>query len=122
MGRAVSEDRRALPDGTHHRCELVHVGVEAAPLMPPGGRGVDQTAREARAAQQEHRPVRPVLGDGEQLARVCSATVSAHTSALRRAGLLTPVRAGRAVLHRRTALGSLLVRSPGGLQLTQGGQ
>ncbi|MFD7442372.1 ArsR/SmtB family transcription factor [Streptomyces sp. NPDC059909] len=40
---------------------------------------------------------------------VSNATVSAHTAALRGAGLIGTVRAGRAVLHRRTALGSLLV-------------
>ncbi|MEU5973445.1 helix-turn-helix domain-containing protein [Streptomyces sp. NPDC047315] len=38
------------------------------------------------------------------------ATVSAHTAALRGAGLITTVRAGRTVLHRRTPLGSLLIR------------
>ncbi|MFD7261593.1 ArsR/SmtB family transcription factor [Streptomyces sp. NPDC059874] len=41
---------------------------------------------------------------------VSNATISAHTTALRGAGLITTVRAGRAVLHRRTAMGSLLVR------------
>ncbi|QKV96798.1 winged helix-turn-helix transcriptional regulator [Streptomyces sp. NA02950] len=40
--------------------------------------------------------------------RVSNATVSAHAAALRGAGLITTVRAGRAVLHQRTALGSLL--------------
>ncbi|MFH8614046.1 ArsR/SmtB family transcription factor [Streptomyces sp. NPDC017979] len=38
------------------------------------------------------------------------ATVSGHTAALRGAGLITTVRAGRTVLHRRTPLGSLLIR------------
>ncbi|GGQ84913.1 ArsR/SmtB family transcription factor [Kitasatospora griseola] len=41
--------------------------------------------------------------------RVSAATVSAHTAALRGAGLISTARAGKAVLHRRTALGSLLV-------------
>ncbi|MFF4601918.1 ArsR/SmtB family transcription factor [Streptomyces sp. NPDC001339] len=41
---------------------------------------------------------------------VSNATASAHTAALRGAGLITTVRAGRAVLHRRTELGSLLAR------------
>lgn len=45
---------------------------------------------------------------------VSNATASAHAAALRGAGLITTVRAGRAVLHRRTALGSLLVRRRGG--------
>ncbi|WP_058041605.1 winged helix-turn-helix domain-containing protein [Streptomyces roseifaciens] len=39
---------------------------------------------------------------------VSNATASAHAAALRDAGLIATVRAGRAVLHRRTALGSLL--------------
>nr|BFD95868.1 winged helix-turn-helix domain-containing protein [Kitasatospora sp. Xyl93] len=39
---------------------------------------------------------------------VSAATVSAHAGALRGAGLVTSVRAGKAVLHRRTALGELL--------------
>lgn len=41
---------------------------------------------------------------------VSNATASAHAAALRGAGLITTVRAGRAVLHQRTALGSLLVQ------------
>ncbi|UNO42844.1 winged helix-turn-helix domain-containing protein [Streptomyces sp. MST-110588] len=41
---------------------------------------------------------------------VSNATASAHAAALRGAGLISTVRAGRAVLHRRTSLGSLLVR------------
>lgn len=48
-----------------------------------------------------------------QLARrlgVSDATASAHAAALRGAGLISTVRAGRAVLHRRTALGTLLLR------------
>lgn len=49
--------------------------------------------------------------------RVSNATASTHTAALRGAGLITTVRAGRAVRHRRTALGSLLVQRRG----TRGG-
>ncbi|MER7398739.1 ArsR family transcriptional regulator, partial [Streptomyces sp. NPDC000151] len=41
---------------------------------------------------------------------VSNASASAHAAALRGAGLLTTVRAGRAVLHRRTPLGTLLIR------------
>ncbi|MER6912444.1 helix-turn-helix domain-containing protein [Streptomyces sp. NPDC000594] len=44
--------------------------------------------------------------------RVSAATVSAHTAALRGAGLITTTRTGKAVLHRRTALGGLLL-TPG---------
>ncbi|MCC3773125.1 ArsR family transcriptional regulator, partial [Streptomyces sp. UNOC14_S4] len=42
--------------------------------------------------------------------RVSDATASAHAAALRGAGLVGTVRAGKAVLHRRTPLGDLLVR------------
>ncbi|WP_063752674.1 ArsR/SmtB family transcription factor [Streptomyces natalensis] len=45
--------------------------------------------------------------------RISNATASAHTAALRAAGLITTTRTGRSVLHRRTALGSLLVRRGG---------
>ncbi|OLZ68951.1 transcriptional regulator [Streptomyces sp. IMTB 2501] len=41
--------------------------------------------------------------------RVSAPTISAHTAALRGAGLISTERAGKAVLHRRTALGSLLL-------------
>ncbi|GGU90115.1 hypothetical protein GCM10010211_65870 [Streptomyces albospinus] len=41
---------------------------------------------------------------------VSNATASTHTATLRSAGLITTSRAGRAVIHRRTALGALLVR------------
>ncbi|MFG2642725.1 ArsR/SmtB family transcription factor [Streptomyces sp. NPDC048370] len=44
---------------------------------------------------------------------VSNATASAHASALRGAGLITTARAGRAVEHRRTALGALLVGDGG---------
>nr|WP_243275172.1 helix-turn-helix domain-containing protein [Streptomyces albus] len=46
--------------------------------------------------------------------RISNATASAHTAALRGGGLISTTRAGRAVLHRRTALGDLLVRRHGG--------
>ncbi|MEV6398282.1 helix-turn-helix domain-containing protein [Streptomyces sp. NPDC051907] len=42
--------------------------------------------------------------------RVSNATASTHAAALRGAGLVSTVRAGKSVLHRRTALGSLLVQ------------
>jgi DNA-binding transcriptional ArsR family regulator len=56
--------------------------------------------------------------DVARLLEVSNATASAHTAALRGAGLITTVRAGRSVLHRRTALGDLLVhrRGPGTAQ------
>lgn len=41
-----------------------------------------------------------------------AATVSAHTAALRAAGLITSVRDGKALIHRRTALGNLLLGNP----------
>ncbi|MBW5481095.1 ArsR/SmtB family transcription factor [Streptomyces bambusae] len=44
-----------------------------------------------------------------RLLRVSAPTISAHTAALRDAGLISTERAGKAVVHRRTALGSLLL-------------
>lgn len=41
-----------------------------------------------------------------------AATVSAHTTALRAAGLITSTRDGKAVLHQRTALANLLLGTP----------
>ncbi len=41
-----------------------------------------------------------------------AATISAHTAALRAAGLITSVRDGKAVIHHRTALANLLLGSP----------
>jgi DNA-binding transcriptional ArsR family regulator len=58
---------------------------------------------------EEHAEEHTTSGLARRL-RVSNATVSAHTAALRGAGLITTVRAGRAVLHQRTALGSLLVQ------------
>ncbi|MDT0466628.1 ArsR/SmtB family transcription factor [Streptomyces gibsoniae] len=48
-------------------------------------------------------------GDLARRLGVSNATASAHTAALRGASLITTSRAGRAVLHRRTPLGTLLV-------------
>lgn len=59
-----------------------------------------------------------LTGDGlntGQLARrlgLSAATVSVHTAALRAAGLISSVRDGRAVVHRRAALGDLLLGAP----------
>ncbi|WP_418961010.1 ArsR/SmtB family transcription factor [Streptomyces tritici] len=57
-----------------------------------------------RLLEREH-----TTGEVARRLRVSNATASAHTAALRAAGLITTVRAGRAVLHHRTALGSLLL-------------
>ncbi|GAB7035299.1 winged helix-turn-helix domain-containing protein [Streptomyces sp. NPDC021749] len=84
------------------------------PLVPPGGydgaealAGVLGRTRAAilRVLAREH-----TTGDLARRLGISNATASAHTAALRGAGLITTVRAGRTVLHRRTALGSLLVR------------
>lgn len=59
-----------------------------------------------------------ISGDGlntSALARrlgLSAATVSVHAAALRAAGLITSVRDGKAVIHYRTALGSLLLGTP----------
>ncbi|MEU7135061.1 winged helix-turn-helix domain-containing protein [Streptomyces sp. NPDC046261] len=84
------------------------------PLPPPGPAGTDDALAgvlgRTRLATllllaEEH-----TTGDVARRLGVSNATASAHCAALRGAGLITSVRAGRAVLHRRTALGSLLVQ------------
>ncbi|WP_159393305.1 ArsR/SmtB family transcription factor, partial [Streptomyces rimosus] len=45
-----------------------------------------------------------------RILNVSAPTISAHTTALRAAGLLTTTRAGRSVIHERTALGTLLTQ------------
>ncbi|MFD0382140.1 ArsR/SmtB family transcription factor [Streptomyces stramineus] len=84
------------------------------PLPPPGAGDTDDAL--AAVVGRTRLDTLLLLADEHTtsgLARrlnVSNATASAHTAALRGAGLITTTRAGRAVLHRRTALGSLLVR------------
>ncbi|MGA4877188.1 ArsR/SmtB family transcription factor [Streptomyces lydicamycinicus] len=84
------------------------------PLSPAGAVGTDEAL--AGVLGRTRFDILLLLADEHttsELARrlnVSNATASAHTAALRGAGLITTARAGRAVLHRRTALGSLLVQ------------
>ncbi|WP_433854442.1 winged helix-turn-helix domain-containing protein [Streptomyces kronopolitis] len=87
------------------------------PLPADGASGADQALAavlgRTRAAMlfllaEEH----TTSGLARRLA-VSNATASAHAAALRGAGLIATVRAGRSVLHRRTDLGSLLARRHG---------
>ncbi|GLF95293.1 ArsR/SmtB family transcription factor [Streptomyces yaizuensis] len=82
------------------------------PLQPDGSTGTLRLARVIGPTRTEL----PHLLDGPRTTtalarhlRVSAATVSAHTTALGGAGLITAVRTGRAVLHRRTVLGGLLL-------------
>ncbi|WP_329874224.1 ArsR/SmtB family transcription factor [Streptomyces sp. SP18CS02] len=93
------------------------VTCPAGPGLPLTAEGADDGDGAPAGVLGRTRLAILVLLAGEQatggLARrlgVSDATVSAHTAALRGVGLVTTVRAGRAVLHRRTALGALLVR------------
>ncbi|WP_310726331.1 helix-turn-helix domain-containing protein [Streptomyces sp. N2A] len=101
---------------------LTYPAGPGVPLVPPGAddgtealAGVLGRTRAAmlRVLAREH-----TTGDLARRLGISDATASAHTAALRGAGLITTERAGRAVLHRRTALGGLLVRReeqpPGG--------
>ncbi len=84
------------------------------PLPPAGAGGTDdalagvlgRTRLETLLLLAEEH----TTGDVARRLGVSNATASVHCTALRGAGLITTVRAGRAVLHRRTALGSLLLR------------
>ncbi|MFT2019417.1 ArsR family transcriptional regulator [Streptomyces sp. 796.1] len=89
------------------------------PLTPAAADGSD-TALAAVLGRTRHRALLLLADDHTtgDLARrlgVGAATASAHAAALRGAGLISTVRAGRAVLHRRTPLGTLLIgRHQGG--------
>ncbi|MBF9069487.1 ArsR/SmtB family transcription factor [Streptacidiphilus fuscans] len=83
-------------------------------LLPQtdGGTGAEALAKVIGPTRTE---LLHLLAEGHsttELARrlgVSAASVSAHTAALRGAGLISTSRAGKAVLHRRTALGDLLL-------------
>ncbi|MFJ9414543.1 ArsR/SmtB family transcription factor [Streptomyces sp. NPDC101227] len=103
-----------LPDRPLH---LTYPAGTGLPLTPAGADGTDDAL--AAVLGRTRLDILHRLADEHTtsgLARglgVSNATASAHTAALRGAGLITTVRAGRAVLHRRTALGSLLVQRDG---------
>ncbi|GGX97995.1 ArsR family transcriptional regulator [Streptomyces hiroshimensis] len=117
-GRPLLAD---LPDGP---LGLTYPAGPGLPLTPDGAAGAGGTGSAADALAgvlgrtrtdallvlaQEH-----TTSDLARRLGVSNATASAHAAALRGAGLITTVRSGRAVLHRRTALGSLLAgRSSG---------
>ncbi|GHF29861.1 putative regulatory protein [Streptomyces mashuensis] len=94
----------------------VHVTYPAGRGLPPGPDGPYVT-EDALAAVLGRTRLGVLLVLAEEhttggLARrlgVSAATASAHAAALRGAGLVDSVRAGRSVVHRRTALGGLLV-------------
>ncbi|WP_438489348.1 ArsR/SmtB family transcription factor [Streptomyces sp. S186] len=83
------------------------------PLPPPPAGGTDEAL--AAVLGRTRLEVLLLLAEehttGALARRLCvsNATASTHAAALRGAGLITTERAGRAVLHRRTALGTLLV-------------
>ncbi|MFD0278199.1 ArsR/SmtB family transcription factor [Kitasatospora sp. NPDC127111] len=83
------------------------------PPQPDGSTGPEALARVIGASRTELLHLLAEEHSTSGLARrlgVSAATVSAHTAALRGAGLISTTRAGRAVRHRRTALGDLLMR------------
>ncbi|KUJ65231.1 regulator [Streptomyces albus subsp. albus] len=96
---------------------LTYPAGPGLPLTPAGAGGTEQAL--AGVLGRTRLEALLLLADEHttsDLARrlgVSNATASAHTAALRGAGLITTVRAGRAVLHHRTALGTLLVRRGG---------
>ncbi|MGA4861223.1 ArsR/SmtB family transcription factor [Streptomyces lavendulocolor] len=106
----------AEPPG--HPPVLTYPAGSGPPPAPQGGTGtadalagvIGRTRLEALLVLAEEHTTR---GLARRL-RVSEATASAHTAALRAAGLVASERAGRSVLHRRTALGGLLVRGRAG--------
>ncbi|WP_405804030.1 winged helix-turn-helix domain-containing protein [Streptomyces sp. NBC_00210] len=102
---------------------LTYPAGTGLPLAPTGAGGTDALAAVLGRTRVD---ILLLLADEHttsELARrlrVSNATASTHTAALRGAGLITTVRAGRAVLHRRTALGSLLVQRRSGRRSVNG--
>ncbi|MFB6890414.1 ArsR/SmtB family transcription factor [Kitasatospora sp. NPDC056327] len=98
------------PDGP---VVLTYPAGTGLPPQPDEVAGPEALARVLGGTRAELLHLLAADGSTGGLARrlgVSGATVSAHTAALRAAGLITTERAGKAVLHRRTALGELLVR------------
>jgi DNA-binding transcriptional ArsR family regulator len=97
---------------------LTYPAGPGLPLLPAGPGGTDDAL--AGVLGRTRVDILLLLAEEHttsELARrlgVSNATVSAHTAALRGAGLITTARAGRAVLHQRTALGGLLVQRRSG--------
>ncbi|MCB5179696.1 winged helix-turn-helix domain-containing protein [Streptomyces antimicrobicus] len=93
----------------------VVVTYPAGPGLPPrpdGATGPQALAKVVGGTRAELLRLLTEARTTTELARrlrVSAPTVSAHAAALRGAGLLSTERAGKAVLHRRTALGSLLL-------------
>ncbi|MEV0373430.1 winged helix-turn-helix domain-containing protein [Streptomyces sp. NPDC050636] len=104
-----------LPD---HPLGVTYPAGPGLPLSPAGAGGTDDALAGVLGRTrvdillllaEEH-----TTSDLARRLRISNATASTHTAALRGAGLITTVRAGRAVLHRRTPLGSLLVQRRSG--------
>lgn len=106
-GRPLVQD---LPD---RPVVVTYAAGPGLPLTPDAAPGTDESL--ATVLGRTRLELLRALTDAHTttaLARrlgVSNATASAHASALRGAGLITTERAGRAVEHRRTALGALLV-------------
>ncbi|AJT66554.1 hypothetical protein T261_4917 [Streptomyces lydicus] len=106
--------RPLLSDLPGRPLHLTYPAGTGLPLTPTGARGTDDAL--AAVLGRTRVDILHRLADAHttsELARrlgVSNATASAHAAALRGAGLITTVRAGRAVRHRRTALGELLIR------------
>ncbi|SEM44070.1 helix-turn-helix domain-containing protein [Streptacidiphilus jiangxiensis] len=109
-GGVLLSDLPALPD------RPVVVTYPAGPGLPPRADGATGAEALGRVLGGTRTELLHLLGEQRTTSdlarelRVSAATVSAHTAALRGAGLIATVRAGKAVLHRRTALGGLLLR------------
>ncbi|EMF02493.1 hypothetical protein J7W19_28910 [Streptomyces mobaraensis NBRC 13819 = DSM 40847] len=100
-----------LPDGP---LGLTYPAGPGLPLDPAAAEGPAEPLT-AVLGRTRHDALLPLADEHTTtgLARrlgVGNATASAHAAALRGAGLVASARRGRAVLHRRTALGDLLVR------------
>lgn len=97
----------------------VTVTYPAGSGLPPSSAATTTDSALADVLGRTRLRILMLTGDGDgdglntsALARrlgLSAATISVHTAALRAAGLITSARDGKAVVHRRTALGNLLL-------------
>ncbi|MEU8686267.1 winged helix-turn-helix domain-containing protein [Streptomyces sp. NPDC048611] len=106
--------RPLISDLPNHPVVVTYPAGPGLPLSPSGAVGTDEALAgvlgRTRFDILLHLAAEHTTSELARRLNVSNATASAHTAALRGAGLITTTRAGRSVLHRRTALGSLLVR------------
>jgi DNA-binding transcriptional ArsR family regulator len=90
---------------------VVYPAGPGAPVIEDGTDALPAVLGQTRARVLRLLAVEHTTTEVARLAGISMGSASGHTSALRHAGLISTARDGAAVLHRRTALGTLLTGS-----------